>query len=216
MAALRPELGAAALRMLVKGPRHPDADVCDSTHCAWFIGRGPRVSWSDPRRAVEIGDVPRGAATMLELLEPSAWERAKGLAREDGPAVWTASCGGAPLSPHAVWGNGDRRMWICPRHGTVPTHPWERTWSHDALARAFGERVRELTLDELDGVWTLRALLAGGTRRALRYDDAHGVLATALGWDALPSPASRITPVAEGFRASGFGHGHRVGLCLAP
>ncbi len=216
MAALRPELGAAALRMLMKGPRHPDADVCDSTHCAWFIGRGPRVSWNDPRRAVAIDAAPRGATTTLELLEPSAWERAKALARDEGPAAWTASCGGAPLSPHAVWGNGDRRVWICPRHGTTPTDPWDRTWSRDALTRAFGAPVAELTLDEPDGVWTLRVLLAGGARRALRYDEAHAVIAAVLGWDALPSPASRITPVADGFRVSGFGHGHRVGVCLAP
>ncbi|MFN7952470.1 MAG: hypothetical protein U0610_12160 [bacterium] len=215
MAALRSDLGAAVLRLLMRGPRHPDADVCDTTHCAWFIGRGPRVSWADPRHPVAIEGRRRDDPTRLALVTPAEWERAKALAREDGPAVWTAHCGGMPLSPHAVWGNGDRRVWVCPRHGTTPTDPWSRTWSNEALARAFGGRVVEMALEEPDGVWTLRVRVAGGASRALRYDEAHRELAAALGWDALPSPATRIAPSASGFRAEGFGHGHRVGLCLA-
>jgi hypothetical protein len=42
---LRTALGAAVLRFLADGPRHGATHVCDSTHCAWFIGRGPAVSW---------------------------------------------------------------------------------------------------------------------------------------------------------------------------
>jgi len=48
--ALRVELGAAALRMQALGPRHAHADFCDTTHCAWFIGRGPRLRWPSPRQ----------------------------------------------------------------------------------------------------------------------------------------------------------------------
>ena len=63
---------------------------------------------------------------------------------------------------------------------------------------------------EDQGAWGLRA-----GSRVLRYDEAHRLLAEVLGWDALPSPASRLRPVAEGYEVEGVGSGHRVGLCLA-
>jgi len=37
-----------------------------------------------------------------------------------------------------------------------------------------------------------------------------------LGWGGLPSPADTVEPVPGGFRASGVGLGHRVGLSLKP
>jgi len=207
-------LGAAVLRFLGRGSRHADADVCDSTHCAWFVGRGPRVLWPDPRHPVEV----RGAGPsrgLLDALPPALWEQIKSQARDDGPSSWTADCGGAPLSAHALWGNGDRRVWVCPRHGTTLRSRWSREWSRADLARAFGGDVERLELVEPDGVWTLRVTLARGDVRELRYDDVHRQLASVLGWDALPSPALAIAPTADGFRADGAGSGHRVGLCLA-
>lgn len=216
---IRPALGAAVLRFLAHGPRHDDAHVCDTTHCAWFVGRGPRVVWIDGLRPVELSSPGRGGGSAERVLDPLAapeWERAKALARDDGPSQWTADCGGRPLSPHQLWGNGDRRVWVCPRHGTTPRAPWSRDWSGAALTRAFGAPVRDLVLTEPDGVWTLRVTLAGNAMRELRYDDAHRVIAEVLGWDALPSPASTIERTGDGYRVHGFGHGHRIGLCLAP
>lgn len=35
---LRAQLAAAVLRYAARGARHAEADVCDSTHCAWFVG----------------------------------------------------------------------------------------------------------------------------------------------------------------------------------
>ncbi len=218
---LRPALGAAVLRFLMRGARHDDAEVCDTTHCAWFVGRGPRVVWIDGRHPLELA-APEAGRTgggerVLEPLAAPAWERAEALARgEDGPSLWSADCGGMPRSPHALWGNGDRRVWVCPRHGTTPRAPWSREWPGAALARAFGAPVRHLALVEPDGVWTLRVSLAGGEVRELRYDDAHRAVAEVLGWDALPSPASTLERAGDGYRVNGFGHGHRVGLCLAP
>lgn len=215
---IRPALGAAVLRFLMRGARHEDAEVCDTTHCAWFVGRGPRVVWIDGRHPIELTAAGRtsGGERVLEPLSAPAWESAKRLARDDGPSQWTADCGGVPLSPHALWGNGDRRVWVCRRHGSTPRAPWSREWSRADLARVFGAPVRALALAEPDGVWTLRASLAGGDVRELRYDDAHRAIAEVLGWDALPSPASAIRRAADGYRVEGFGHGHRVGLCLAP
>jgi hypothetical protein len=194
---LRRELAAAALRFLAVGPRHDGADVCDTTHCAWFVGRGPRPGHT-------------GRPLALDDLE---WSRGMAMAAEAGPAFWTGHCGGAPLSPHAVWGNGDRRVTVCPRHGSGSSRPWTRSWSDTEVASAFGVAADSLSIDWPDGVWTLVVRL-GDSARSWRYDDAHRALAARLGWGALPSPATAVSRVSGGWRVAGVGLGHRVGLCL--
>lgn len=203
---LQVQLGAAVIRFLAKGPRHPDADVCDSTHCAWFVGRGPRLAWRDGRHAT----AGEGGAFRFG---DGDWAQVLAAAREPGPDQWTAHCGGAPLSPHAVWGSADRTVTPCPRHGSQDADPWTRAWPAAALAKAFGAPVLGMEITWPGGVWTLEVRTPDGTRR-FRYDDAHRRLAAALGWDSLPSPADRVAPDGDGFTATGRGWGHRVGLCL--
>ncbi len=208
----RVALGAAILRFLVDGPRHGTYDVCDQTHCAWFVGRGPRVLWPGPRTPVLLARGLGGEEEDL-VLEGATWARIRAEEKRDGPRFFTAHCGGDPLSAHFVWGNGDRRVSRCDRHGPADSKPWSRLWSDPDLARAFEAPVARLELTTVDGVWSLRVGTARGDR-ALRYDEAHRRLAAVLGWDALPSPPSRIFRTAGGFRAEGVGRGHRVGLCL--
>ncbi len=204
--ARRFELGAAALRLRAIGPRHAGADFCDTTHCAWFIGRGPRLRWPSPRQ-------PMVESAPVRALADEEWTAIVAAARQPGPAHWTAHCGGQPLSEHAVWGGGDRHAPACPLHAGAPPAPWTRFWPDDALARAFGGRVTRLEATVEDGVHRL-LVESGGTTRRLLYDDAHRTLASVLGWDALPSPPDHVTRAAAGFRAEGVGAGHRVGLCL--
>ncbi len=206
----RIELGAAVLRFLAKGPRHVGADVCDSTHCAWFVGRGPRILWTSPDRAAVQQD---DSVDPRNGLGDADWAAILDAAGHPGPAVWTAHCGGAPLSPHAVWGGPDTATTPCPRHGPYNAHPWARDWKAADLAKAFGAPVRSLSLEQEDGVWTLRITSDRGAW-TLRYDDAHRRLAKVVGWDAMPSPADTIEAIPGGFRAHGVGWGHRVGLCL--
>jgi hypothetical protein len=205
----RVELGAAVLRFLGHGPRHADSDVCDSTHCAFFIGRGPRVVWTSPGRAVPAGAV-------LAPLDDASWSRVLEEARRPGPDQWTSHCGGRPLSAHAVWGNGDRSLHACALHGPAEARAWSRAWSGADLARAFGSAPRSLRVREDDGVWGLEVEAVTGKPRVLLYDEAHRLLAAVLGWGALPSPADRVLPSGGGWRAFGVGLGHRVGLCLGP
>lgn len=207
----RIELGAAVLRFIAQGPRHTGADVCDSTHCAWFVGRGPQVAWVTPRQAVH----PQvDVADSLNGLPDADWTAIGKAAARPGPALWTAHCGGAPLSPHAVWGHGDTAVQPCPRHGPDQSRPWTREWKSADLARAFGAPVRGIRVEMDAGTWSLR-IESDRDAWALRYDDAHRRLATVLGWDALPSPADAIEAIPNGFRARGVGWGHRVGLCLS-
>ncbi len=209
--ALHEELAATLLRFLAAGPRHaPEADVCDATHCAVFGGQGPRLTWRDPRHARVDPDAAEYAA-----LDASAWEHAQVAARLPGPRFFTGHCGGAPLSTRYVWGTGDARATACPRHRAGPVAAWRRAWPREALRRAFGVAPHNLSVDDANGVWHLSVV--GSTRSdRLSFDDAHRLLAAVLGWDALPSPATRVRATSAGFEAEGVGAGHRVGLCLAP
>ena len=205
---LRMPLGAAVLRFLAQPPRHRDAQVCDSTHCAWFLGRGPRLDWTDPghARAVTAAIGPWG-------LTDAEWAAVQEAARTPGPSLWTSHCGGRPLAPHALWGQGDTAAGPCPRHGPGQTRPWVRVWSAQALAGAFDGPVTNVEAGQDRGVWVLRVAGPRGMR-AFTYDDAHRRLAKVLGWGALPSPADAVEPEAAGWRVRGVGLGHRVGLCL--
>ncbi len=208
---LREELAAVLLRFLADGPRHaPKADVCDATHCAVFGGRGPRLIWIDPRRARVD---PYGPA--YAPLDQDAWQRARDAAARQGPRHFSGHCGGRPLSERYVWGAGDAQPTVCARHASGASAAWRRVWPRAALRRAFGTLPQDLRVDDADGVWHL--VLTGPTVRSrLLFDDAHRRLAQVLGWDALPSPATRVRAVPAGFEAEGVGAGHRVGLCLAP
>jgi hypothetical protein len=207
----REALAAAVLRFLADGPRHGATDVCDSTHCAWFIGRGPRISWPTPQVGVLFAS-GQGEGRGAVPFDVADWDDVLRSSRAPGPRHWTSHCGGRPLSEHALWGRGDRRVWACDRH-TAPSAPWTRIWEHDAVEAAFGGPVRSLAVKEVDGGWTLAAETATG-REAFSYDEAHRRLAVKLGWAALPSPADAVVRVAQGWRAEGVGLGHRVGLCL--
>ena len=208
--AQRLELGAAVLRFLAQGPRHGEIDVCDSTHCAWFIGRGPRVDWLTTTHAITN---PASQFTMPQELSDQEWAAIRASSQQPGPRQWSSHCGGIPLSPHFLWGNGDWSITACPRHGGLPASPWQRLWKGSDLEKAFGVPVAALSVDPSNGVWLLKVRGPLDTRH-YRYDEAHQRLATVMGWGALPSPAESISPTPAGFLVTGTGFGHRVGLCL--
>ncbi len=203
----RMALGAAVLRFLARGPRHSEADVCDSTHCAWYIGEGPRLDWASPIRARVIREPIDPPPTERE------WRAMLERAQEPGPAAWSAHCGGEPLSSQALWASGEMAVESCPRHSAAEAAPWRRVWKADDLRRAFGRLPQSLSVVWKAGTWHLRVGWLGGSQD-FRYDDAHRQLAAILGWDALPSPADGLEPVPGGWEVRGRGQGHRVGLCL--
>ncbi len=209
---LREDLAAAALRFLRAGPRHGRDDLCDSTHCAVFAGRGPLVTWMTPRRAETAA--PGKSVPAPPLLDDPAWDRVLSLAERPGPSQFTGHCGGMPLSPHEVWGRGSHEAPPCPRHGPSEDAAWERPLPAAALRSAFDGTVVELRALVVAGVRVTRVTTKGRTFD-LTYDGLHRALAPALGWDGLPSPPDAFQPTPEGFLARGRGRGHRVGLCLA-
>lgn len=209
---LRAQLAAAALRFVHRGPRHPAADVCDATHCAWFVGEGPVPRWIRP-------DAARHEKETAASLTDGEWAQAKAAARNEprGLAQWTADCGGDPVSPHFVWGGGDRRVNACPRHPRGRGRIWRRPWPAADLAAIFGAEPLSMDVVTRDGQWFLRVKLQGKSATVdFNYDDVHRRLAARLGWDSMPAPASRVTRTEQGFTAEGVGFGHRAGLCLSP
>jgi len=202
---LRIELGAAALRYLRQPPRHGNADVCDSTHCAWFIGRGPRMEWQTPTSAREV-------APVSEPIDNEMWKAITIAAKSPGPNFWTSHCGGEPLSPMAIWGDGAAKADPCPRH-PKPTRNWEREWDRDKLERQLGEKIVSAQIVWPKGRWTLR-LQTPSRNMDFSYDAAHRLLTPIAGWAALPSPADSVWLADNKIRAKGHGLGHRVGLCL--
>ena len=66
-------LAAVVLRFLADGPRHGATQVCDSTHCAWFVGRGPGISWPSPGTPVLFA---RGSAEARDAapFEAEPWD----------------------------------------------------------------------------------------------------------------------------------------------
>jgi hypothetical protein len=202
---LQIELGAAAMRYLDKSPRHGDADVCDNTHCAWFIGRGPRVEWATPKTAKEL-------APVSAPIDDETWKAIAIAAKSPGPSLWTSHCGGEPLSPHSIWGGGQTQAAPCPRH-KHPARQWERAWDRRSLERHIGEQILSAQILWPKGRWTLR--LQTPTRdKDFDYDAAHRLLAPLAGWGALPSPADSVRLADNKIHAKGHGSGHRVGLCL--
>lgn len=215
---LRPLLASAVLRYLARGPRHAGADVCDSTHCAWFVGDGPVPRWLRPDSAVHEKE-------MAKDLSDAEWTKATaGVREQNGPDMWTADCGGEPVSPHFIWGGGDRRVTACPRHPKGRSRVWRREWPERDLTAVFGSRAQAIEVTDVDGQWMLRVTLgspavsgrpaAPALTLTLTYDEAHRRLAQRLGWDAMPAPAARVSRTGGGFVAEGVGFGHRAGLCL--
>ena len=214
---LRVQLASTVLRYAARGPRHAEADVCDSTRCAWFVGEGPVPRWLRP-------DAARNETEIAKDLTDDEWSRAVTGARAEprGPDMWTADCGGDPVSPHFIWGGGDRRVVACPRHPKGSGRVWRREWPEADLIAVFGSKPLAIDVTTIDGQWMLKVTLAsrasGGspTTIALPYDEAHRRLAQRLGWDAMPAPAARVSRTGGGFVAEGVGFGHRAGLCLGP
>jgi hypothetical protein len=202
---LQIELGAAAARYLGRSPRHGDADVCDSTHCSWFIGRGPRVEWQTPKTAKEV-------APVQAPIDDETWKAIAIAAKSPGPSLWTSHCGGEPLSPQSIWGSGPDATTPCPRHAQPARH-WERAWDRGRLERQLGEPIRSGQIVWPKGRWALRLQTPSGDRD-FDYDDAHRLLAHMAGWGALPSPADSVRLADNKIHAKGRGAGHRVGLCL--
>ncbi len=194
---------------------HPGRDFCDATHCQRFRG-----TLGGDRRLTAAARDTRGQVL--------AW---RGEAAE---TTWHAACGGMRASsadlfgaaaPAYLAGGPDRRP-----DGTAwcAASPYAAAWSVLAPAEVARAALRDAgrlgPLEPLLGL-SVAAAGPGGHVRAVRVAasrarlvsgmDLWEALGPRLGWVGLRSPAFTIAREPAGWRFSGRGLGHGVGLCQA-
>jgi SpoIID/LytB domain protein len=196
---------AARSFVLASRGRHSSEgfDVCDLTHCQAY--RAP-------------GDASRAAAQATQGLVVTG-------AGEVLPAFHSAECGGALESPDATW--PDPRG--LSRHMTARPDPAGTdegtTWTSDVVAadlrralRAAGVQGPEL-LDLSVTARTSSGRVARLSLRGLVPDSLAGesfrlAVVRTLGWQVLKSSLYSVKRTARGYRFTGRGRGHGVGLCV--
>jgi len=212
---------------------HPDAPLCDQTHCQLYLGLG-----SASKRTRAAAEATRGRVLLL----PSG---------KVAPALHHAACGGRTATARDVWPGAtaddqlasasidDHLPGGAPACASGPGDPplaWSTEVSPEELVRALGTSLPlSLKFERASGPgggWVRSVSISGG--RPLGADALHLLLGRALGWNRIrssriywadassasepPHDSPRIataqvhaTPGRFVLRGSGFGHG--VGLC---
>ncbi len=186
--------------------RHPDATVCDLTHCQVY--RGESGLSPDPAQSTA------GLALLSE--------------RGPAPVFFHGSCGGHTVDAHAVWPELPESTLI----GIEDVDPGGRPWC--AASAQWRTELEAEQLASILGPWLGHRLDAAslrlsaldpsglrwqvGDRRGMETVAGHGLqlaLGRALGWNRVRS--SRFVAERRGnlFWLKGQGQGHAVGLCQA-
>lgn len=173
------------------------ADVCDTTHC----------------------QVVRGATRSSRSATLATTGRI--LTFQDRPAelFYSASCGGRTETASAVWPGLPDLPYLQPVRDAVHEHdePWVADLSMDALARGLrtagfvGSRLQAIDVGER----TSSGRVATVRLRGLRPDTIAGdAFRAALGYGVIRSTAFTATRTSQGYRFTGTGYGHGVGMCV--
>lgn len=185
-------------------PRHPDAALCDLTHCQAFAGilRAP-----SPAQAQTAGWV---------LRTPSG---------EVAAAYYHSTCGGHTLAANALWDNADPAVVgvsdAKPGGGNWCDASRHSFWMHEvteaqlasALRRLFGRRPDPRSL-RIQKTGPLRFTISDRRgRRSTSAERLHVILGRKLGWSAVKSNELRFERAGRRFWIRGRGLGHRVGFC---
>jgi len=184
-------------------------DLCDGTHCQLYQPDRLRTS--------------RFAAAARAAVGRTAHEV---LAFADRPveALFHADCGGSTSAALDVWG-GRSVPYLLASPDDVPTvahRAWNLTVTaaqlRDALARDDRSRVGR-NLDDVQvatrdaGGRAATVSVRGEVPHTLRGEEFRAILNGTLGSHGLMSTRFDITRAAGGYRFSGTGFGHGVGLC---
>ena len=184
-------------------------DLCDTTHCQVYreaaAGEGPA---DNAARAVAA---TRGRVLTFEgrLIQ----------------ALFHADCGGHTASAEAVWGGSDAPYlgavtdWFCARRQdagwtfAADTAAIARALNADARTRV-GERLRRIDIAARDASGRALAVTLAGTRTvSVRAEVFRAAMTQAFGVRSIRSTWFDVVPERSGFRFTGIGFGHGVGLC---
>ncbi|MDQ3168908.1 MAG: SpoIID/LytB domain-containing protein [Acidobacteriota bacterium] len=189
-------------------------DVCDTTHCQRYeAARLETARWATLARTI----AGRTAGAVLvhdgRLVE----------------AFFHADCGGHTADAADVWRTG-RPYLVATRDTSHPDRPWAGTLAREAVEGALRKDRRTRLAGALRDIEIVRRdrsgraarirLTAGprgaaGTAVEVEGDVFRAVVTAALGFRTLPSTRFSLERQPGGWRATGTGFGHGVGLCQA-
>jgi SpoIID/LytB domain protein len=179
-------------------------DLCDQTHCQVV-------------RAATLATERAAEATAGRILVRSTTTGAPA------SVYYTASCGGHTEVPSAVWpGAEDPSFLPSKRDDACGGSPaWTADLSESDLLRAFhaagfqGHRLEGVSIASRDGSGRVAMLKLEGLRPDhISGQDLRVAAGRTLGWQFIKSTAFELRRVGHGYRFSGHGSGHGVGLCV--
>jgi len=177
-------------------------DLCDLTHCQ-LMG-----SVTEPARRA-------AAATAGQVLVFDG---------RPASVFYTASCGGVSERPADIWPGAANPPYLVRREDPFcRIQPaWTSEMSVDALTAALkaagfrGERLEALGVVERTASGRVALLsVTGLVPEEISGDGFRLAIGRAAGWQRLKSTAFELVRTARGYRFSGRGSGHGVGLCMA-
>ncbi|HEY7291492.1 MAG TPA: SpoIID/LytB domain-containing protein [Vicinamibacterales bacterium] len=176
-------------------------DMCDQTHCQVL------------RRASQASAAAAEATAGRVLLYKGA----------PASVFYTASCGGHTERPSAVWPGADDSPFLPSREDDAceGQPAWSTELASEDLLRALkaggyrGRDLRDLRVaGRNDSGRVTRLRLDGLEPDQISGQDLRTVVGRTLGWQFIKSTSFDLQRTSSGFRFSGRGSGHGVGLCV--
>jgi stage II sporulation protein D len=176
-------------------------DLCDLTHCQ-VVGAATAAT----RQAA--------AATAGQILTYRG---------QPASIFYTACCGGQSELPSDVWPRAQNQPFLTRRKDAACRNlpEWTSEVAASELLRALraagfrGETIRNLRVTRRSGSGRAAVLtIAGLAPDQITGDDLRLAVGRTLGWQLLKSTAFDLKRTASGYRFTGRGSGHGVGLCV--
>jgi stage II sporulation protein D len=180
--------------------RREGYDLCDTTHCQ--VLRAPTAA---SRRAAEA---TAGRVLLLQGQPASVF--------------YSASCGGYSELASAVWPGAVNHAAPSQRDDACRSEsPWESALRADEIERALraaghrGDRLRDMrVIDRTTSNRVARLRVDGFVPNEITGHDFRMAVGRTAGWQRLKSTAFDFRRAGDGFRFTGRGFGHGVGLCV--
>jgi SpoIID/LytB domain protein len=176
-------------------------DLCDQTHCQVVRDATPAT---DRAATATVGRI------LLSNGRPAS-------------IYYTASCGGRSEIPSAVWPGAYDPPFLPSKvdDGCQGAPAWSAVLDDADLLRALraagyrGDRLIDMRISGRTGSSRVAYLdLAGLQPRSISGQDLRVAVGRTIGWQHIKSTAFEVSRVEGGYRFSGHGSGHGVGLCV--
>ncbi|HUE89371.1 MAG TPA: SpoIID/LytB domain-containing protein [Vicinamibacterales bacterium] len=180
--------------------RREGYDVCDTTHCQVL-----RAATDTTRRAAEA----TAGRVLVYRGQPAS-------------VYYSALCGGHSELASNVWPGAEDYASHLQRDDACRDEPaWSSDVRADQIERALraaghrGERLRELRIVQRNASGRVsRVRVVGFTPNEISGHDFRMAIARVAGWEHMKSTAFDVRRLGSGYRFTGTGFGHGVGLCV--